>query len=259
MELGRAKASRHRLLLLLDEFPSLGKLSFFETQLAYLAGYGIKAFLIAQSLNQLEKAYGPNSSILDNCHVRMTYAANDDRTAKRISDLVGLATHVKTQRSFSGGRAFGKVNESEQEHARPLLTPDEILRLPAEDVLLLVAGMPPYRARKLMYYLDERFRPRANLKPPDSPRERQLELLRDRRHSDWEGHSSAAATPAVEKAASDACTLSQCLAETAGAEANLGVAVQSFAGPGVVPPEAAAASDNTSPVAELDSGEALPL
>ena len=89
MQVGGKTAYRHRLLLLLDEFPSLGRLEFFETALAFIAGYGLKAFLIAQSLNQLEKAYGPHNSILDNCHVRLTYAANDDRTARRISDLLG--------------------------------------------------------------------------------------------------------------------------------------------------------------------------
>lgn len=64
-------ANRERLLLMLDEFPALGRLDFFESALAFMAGYGIKAFLIAQSLNQIEKAYGQNNAILDNCHVRV--------------------------------------------------------------------------------------------------------------------------------------------------------------------------------------------
>jgi type IV secretion system protein VirD4 len=51
---------RHRLLLMLDEFPALGRLDFFETALAFMAGYGLKSLLIAQSLNQIEKAYGTN-------------------------------------------------------------------------------------------------------------------------------------------------------------------------------------------------------
>ena len=46
----RARAERrHQLLLMLDEFPALGRLDFFETALAFMAGYGIRAFLIAQS------------------------------------------------------------------------------------------------------------------------------------------------------------------------------------------------------------------
>ena len=43
---------------MLDEFPALGRLDFFESALAFTAGYGLKSFLIAQSLNQIEKAYG---------------------------------------------------------------------------------------------------------------------------------------------------------------------------------------------------------
>lgn len=52
-----AKGRRYRLLLMLDEFPALGRLDFFESALAFMAGYGLKSFLIAQSLNQIEKAY----------------------------------------------------------------------------------------------------------------------------------------------------------------------------------------------------------
>jgi type IV secretion system protein VirD4 len=86
---------RHRLLLMLDEFPALGRLDFFESALAFMAGYGIKGFLIAQSLNQIERAYGPNNAILDNCHVRVSFATNDERTAKRVSDALGTATELR--------------------------------------------------------------------------------------------------------------------------------------------------------------------
>ena len=84
----KTSANRHRLLLMLDEFPALGRLDFFESALAFMAGYGIKSFLIAQSLNQIEKAYGANNSVLDNCHVRVAFATNDERTAKRVSDCL---------------------------------------------------------------------------------------------------------------------------------------------------------------------------
>ena len=179
-------AYKHRLLMLLDEFPSLGRLSFFEGELPYLAGYGIKCFLIAQSLNQIEKAYGPNNAILDNCHVRVTYNALDERTAKRISELLGQATLLRRQRSFSGGISWlSKVSHSEQEVGRALLMPDEILRLPYDEALLMVGGMPPYHAKKLMYYLDKRFRDRAWLKAPESSRSRKAELPRARAAEEW--------------------------------------------------------------------------
>ncbi len=60
-----------------------------------MAGYGLKSFLIAQSLNQIEKAYGANNAILDNCHVSVAFATNDERTAKRVSDARGTATEMR--------------------------------------------------------------------------------------------------------------------------------------------------------------------
>jgi type IV secretion system protein VirD4 len=46
-----ASPRRHPLLLALDEFPALGRLDFFQSALAYIAGYDIRAFLVTQSLN----------------------------------------------------------------------------------------------------------------------------------------------------------------------------------------------------------------
>jgi type IV secretion system protein VirD4 len=180
MHLGAGEPDSRRLLVLLDEFPSLGRLDFFETALAFLAGYGVKCLLIAQSLNQLEKAYGHQNAILDNCHVRLTYAANDDHTAGRISDLLGQGTEVKRQLNFSGARLspwLGSVSENEQEYGRVLLTPGEVLQLPYDDALVLVGALPPYRGKKVMHYQDDRFKARAGLPPPDSAKEQTAELL----------------------------------------------------------------------------------
>ncbi len=157
---------RHDLLLMLDEFPALGRLDFFESALAYLAGYGIRAYLIAQSLNQIEKAYGPNNAILDNCHVRIAFATNDERTAKRISDALGTATENRFQKNYAGHRLapwLAHVMVARQETARPLLTPGEVMQLPADEALVMIAGLSPIRARKLRYYQDRNFLER--LKP----------------------------------------------------------------------------------------------
>ena len=164
----QAKTGRHRLLLMLDEFPALGRLDFFETALAFMAGYGLKSFLIAQSLNQIEKAYGPNNSILDNCHVRVSFATNDERTAKRVSDALGTATEMKAMKNYAGHRLspwLGHLMVSRSETARQLLTPGEIMQLPPADEIVMVAGIPPIRAKKARYYEDARFRERL-MSPP---------------------------------------------------------------------------------------------
>ena len=164
----QAKAGRHRLLLMLDEFPALGRLDFFESALAFMAGYGLKSFLIAQSLNQIEKAYGPNNSILDNCHVRVSFATNDERTAKRVSDALGTATEMKAMKNYAGHRLspwLGHLMVSRSETARQLLTPGEIMQLPPTDEIVMVAGTPPIRAKKARYYEDARFKERI-MSPP---------------------------------------------------------------------------------------------
>lgn len=155
-----SKSRKHKLLMMLDEFPALGRLDFFETALAFMAGYGIRAYLIAQSLNQISKAYGENNAILDNCHVRIAFSSNDERTAKRISDALGTATELRAQRNYAGHRLspwLGHVMVSRQETARPLLTPGEVMQLPHKDELVLVSGQPPIRAKKLRYYVDRNF------------------------------------------------------------------------------------------------------
>jgi type IV secretion system protein VirD4 len=165
--LGEA-AHRHRLLLMLDEFPALGRLDFFESQLAFMAGYGLKAFLIAQSLNQIEKAYGPNNAILDNCHVRVAFATNDERTARRVSEALGTATELRAMRNYAGHRLspwLSHLMVSRQETPRPLLTPGEVMQLPASDAVVMVSGCPPIRAKKIRYFEDSALRARV-LAPP---------------------------------------------------------------------------------------------
>jgi type IV secretion system protein VirD4 len=196
-------ARRHKLLLMLDEFPALGRLDFFESALAFMAGYGLRAFLIAQSLNQIDKAYGQNHSILDNCHVRIAFATNDERTAKRISEALGTGTELRAQRNYAGHRLapwLGHLMVSRQETARPLLTPGEVMQLPPDDAVVMVSGHPPIKAKKLRYYQDRNFM--ARLLPPPVLA---AGVYADRpaaRSDDWSGLVPLAATESAAARAS---------------------------------------------------------
>jgi len=190
-EPGTNDGSNHQLLMMLDEFPALGRLDFFETAMAFMAGYGIRAYLIAQSLNQIEKAYGPNNSILDNAHVRVVFAANDDRTAKRISDALGTATLLRAQKNYAGHRLapwLAHVMVSRQETARALLTPGEVMQLPSDEALVLLAGTPPIRARKIRYFEDQNFKARCLPSPKLANNDTYLDAPAQAR-DDWGSHS----------------------------------------------------------------------
>jgi type IV secretion system protein VirD4 len=172
---------KHRLLLMLDEFPSYGKLEVFQEALAYIAGYGIKAYLICQDVAQLWGAYGRDESILSNCHIRVAYAPNKVETAEWLSKMLGTTTIVKEDITTSGERhAASLKNMSRTYHqiARPLLTADEVMRLksPVKDadgtitapgeMLVFVSGHAPIRGTQSLYFRDGVFAARAQIAPP---------------------------------------------------------------------------------------------
>lgn len=157
---------KHRLLLVLDEFPALGKLDVFQEALAFIAGYGLKALLIVQDLSQLFAAYGKDESIISNCHIRIAYAPNKVETAELLSKMTGQATVTHTQQQYSGNRfapVLQHVNTNEQVVQRPLLTPDECMRIPPDDELVFAAGHAPVYCQKIKYYADPAFTARKDM------------------------------------------------------------------------------------------------
>jgi len=177
---GRSVAGyRHRLLLMIDEFPALGRLEVFQEALAYIAGYGLKAYLITQDLSQLYAAYGREESIVSNCHVRVAFAPNKIETGELLSKMAGVMTVHRTTRSYSGHRlspALTQMTAARQETARNLLTPDEAMRLPglrfengravAGDEIVFVAGHSPIYGQQILYFQDPVFSVRAKIAPP---------------------------------------------------------------------------------------------
>jgi type IV secretion system protein VirD4 len=176
------KNYKHRLLLMLDEFPSLGRLQVFEEAIGFIAGYGLKVYLITQDIAQLHKIYGKENVIAGNCHVQIAYATSNLETAKHLSEASGITTIVKEAESVSGDRgSIMKKNVSVgiQEISRPLLTVDECMRLrgpekDAEgrilvpgDMLIFAAGHPAVYGKQMLYFLDSELSRRAKLPAPE--------------------------------------------------------------------------------------------
>jgi type IV secretion system protein VirD4 len=175
---------KHRLLLMLDEFPSLGKLEIFQESLAYIAGYGIKAYLVCQDINQLksrETGYGHDEAISSNCHIQNAFPPNRIETAEHLSKLTGQTTVIKEQITTSGrrvGMMHGNVTRTMQEIQRPLLTPDECLRMTGPekdengkitqpgDMIIYVAGYPAIYGKQPLYFQDPVFSVRAAIAAP---------------------------------------------------------------------------------------------
>lgn len=174
-----AGAHRRRLLMLVDEFASLGRLERFQDAMSKCAGYGIKVFLLAQDREQIIEHYGPHESITSHCHVKVLFAPTNFATAQWASDLLGRATVIvqdvseSGQPGFWGRRGYQRTFRAVQ---RPMLTPDEVMRLalprkgedgssivaPGE-VLVHVGGRYPIRGVQSLFFRDPEFLLRARL------------------------------------------------------------------------------------------------
>jgi type IV secretion system protein VirD4 len=168
VEVLNPKENKHRLLKLIDEFPRLSRMPFFTDALSYVAGYNIKVMLIMQSKGQLDapESYGKGNTIIESCRIRSVYTPQDPDTAQWISDSLGPKTEVHQQTTYTGHRLapwLGHVMVADQESSRPLLDAAEICKLPATDAIVLVAGFPPFKAKRVKYYEDPILAERAAL------------------------------------------------------------------------------------------------
>jgi len=171
-------------LFLIDEFPSLSHMGVFAHALSYMAGYGLKAYLITQDIRQIVDAYGPTESIVSNCHVRVAFTPNQYETAELLSKMTGTQTIQKATYNFSGKRnapVMSYINASVENVERPLMTPDEVSRLkPARKrgqdaaerivapghMLIFVSGQHPILGTQMLYFLDPTLKVWSEIPPP---------------------------------------------------------------------------------------------
>ncbi len=170
------------MLLMLDEFAgSFGKLDIFEESLAFIAGYGMKAYIILQDREQLLKAYGPHENIITNLHIRVAYAPNQTQTGEWISDMLGTTTIIKEDVTESGERGSNltHVSRTFREIERPLMTADEVIHMRAPtkelasgkithpgDMLIFAAGQYAIYGTQILYFNDDAFLARSMVQPP---------------------------------------------------------------------------------------------
>jgi type IV secretion system protein VirD4 len=180
---GMPKANyRHRLLLMLDEFPALGKLDILQESLAFLPGYGIKAYLICQDINQLYAHYGKDEAITSTCQVQCAFPPNRIETAEHLSKLTGQTTVVIEQMTRSDHGWAPHISRTTQEISRPLLTADEAMRMkgPKKNgkgfitepghLVVYLAGYPAIHAVQPLYFKDPELLRRAQIPAITTPR-----------------------------------------------------------------------------------------
>ena len=139
-------------LVMLDEFPRLGKISSITDGMATLRSKGCTICLIMQSYSQLDKVYGDKvrKIITDNAAYKVVLSAMDPATAEEISKMVGQYYRTEITRNHKG--IWGLYGESSGTSKRLayLIRPEQLQNLGNELLLLTPNGF--CRLQKSYYY-----------------------------------------------------------------------------------------------------------
>lgn len=149
------RPSDKRILFVLDEFANLGRMEDVEDGITYLAGNGIQLWLIVQDFSQLKNVYKEKAeTIFANCGARMVFNVQDLETAKKVSEMIGNRTIVVEMPTQTSGPIFmpGSVGTGHSLTSRPLLTPDEVMRLARGQQIVFLDEHRPILGAKWFYF-----------------------------------------------------------------------------------------------------------
>lgn len=150
-------------LFLLDEFAALGRLEPVDRAMGLMAGYGLQLWPTLEDMHQLRANYGERAgTFMSNAGVVQAFGVNDHATADMLSKTLGDTTIEYQTVGTSGPSSIfagGSYSESTSAHvsARRLATPDEIMRMRPDQVLLLRQGEHPFAVEKIRYYDQREF------------------------------------------------------------------------------------------------------
>ncbi len=149
----------YSVLAIMDEFGSLAKIDKLKNGASFVRSFHIVLMIIVQYIGQVESVYGKTDarSFL-NMKIKMAFTLNDIQDAKYFSECIGQTTVRMRSRNISSRHSGSSVGTHYSEQLRPLMRPEEIMRLPSENAIILVEGHPPIKARKCFYFKELSYR-----------------------------------------------------------------------------------------------------
>lgn len=148
-ELTRCKNTKP-VLFLLDEATNF-RIENLSNSLTGLREFGIRVYFIIQELEEYARVYGREAleTLLSQTEIKQVFGASGAKTCELISRMLGEQT-VKSI-NFNLGRTLNDpITKSVGEHARRILTPDEVRQF--ADTILFIRNLPPIHAVKTGYH-----------------------------------------------------------------------------------------------------------
>lgn len=160
-----------QVLVLLDEFARLGRVDVVAHAFAYVAGYGLRLLCVLQSPAQLRAIYGPDMTeeIMSNCGVEVVFAPKELQVAQALSERLGFYTYQARSFSRPSGLAAGRRSQTRSDQRRALMLPQELIQMDRDQLIVLTAGAPPVKGKKLAFYREPAFARRVCPTPPTPP------------------------------------------------------------------------------------------
>lgn len=150
--------------LILDEFNNIGRIggapdgSDFCRSLSVIRSRDIRVMIAVQSLGQLQNRYPNNlwAEIIGNCDIQLMLGCTDEVTADYISDRSGdmsiqVDSTMTVKKTVAVAQVIPQYRETQGQGKRKLLTPDEVLRLPHEEMLVIIRGQNILKLNKFDY------------------------------------------------------------------------------------------------------------
>ena len=152
---------RRKLLILLDEFPILGRMEKVAEAFAWVRSYGVRFLMVIQSKAQLRATYGVElaRTIMENCGVEIVFGTDDLELSREISERLGYNTVSAVSRSRAGSLLSQKNSDSKttSDQRRALMLPQEVRTLSPSKCIILSPGLRPILADRIIYYRDKTF------------------------------------------------------------------------------------------------------
>lgn len=165
----RPSADLHKVqvLMVMDEFARLGHAAVIAQGFSYVAGYGLRLLPVLQSPAQLRAEYGPDlaEEIMANCGLEIAFAPKELKVAQDLSERLGFWTYSSRSHSRPTLLSGGRRSTTESDQRRALMMPQELMQMDPSQLILLRAGMPPVRGRKIQYWREKVFNQRV-VAPP---------------------------------------------------------------------------------------------
>lgn len=163
---------KYQCLMLLDEFPAMGRISIIEKASAYMAGYNMRLLLIFQSKSQVEdkKLYDVTGAqtMLTNMALQVCFAPRDDKDAKDYSEMIGYMTDKGVSKSRQLAGKSGS-SESVSDQRRAVLLPQEVKEIGTDKEIINLENVKPALVDKIFWFKEPVFMGRANLPLPPVP------------------------------------------------------------------------------------------